>query len=86
MNTTFSNDTHDRDLWISIFYVQKSNENDYDSETKWTNFLTNEYNFSTEIFSISNNTKLENMILNQIAIRIFEIFDFKKKKNCWKIR
>ena len=42
--------------------------------------MTNEHNFSTKIFSISNNTKFENMILNQIAIRIFEIFDFKKKK------
>ena len=80
VNTTFSNDTHDRDLWISIFYVQKSNESDYDSESEWTKSLTNEHNLSTKIFLISNNTKLEDMILNQIVIRIFEIFDLNEKK------
>ena len=80
VNTTFSNDTHDRDLWISIFYVQKSDESDYDSESKWAKSLTNEHNFSTKIFLISNNTKFENMILNQIAIHIFEIFDLHERK------
>ena len=85
VNTIFSNDTQNRDLWISIFYVQKSDENDYDNKTKWAKSLTNEHNLSTKIFSISDNTKLENMILNQIAIRIFEIFDLNEKKKQIKI-
>ena len=80
VNTTFSNDTHDRDLWISIFYVQESDESDYDNESKWAKSLTNEHNFSTKISLISNNTKLKDMILNQIAIRIFEIFDLNERE------
>ena len=80
VNTTFSNDTHDRDLWIPTFYVQEPDESDYDNETEWTKSLTDEHNFSTEISSISNNTKLENMILDQITIRIFEISGFKKRE------
>ena len=47
--------------------------------------MTNEHNFSTKIFLISNNTKLKDMILNQIVIRIFEIFDLNEKEKQIKI-
>ena len=73
VNTTFSNDTHDRDLWIPISYVQEPDESDYGSEPEWAESLTDGHNPSTGTSLISDNTKLEDMTLDQIAIRIFEI-------------
>lgn len=79
VNTIFSNDTYD--LKISAFYVQKSNENEYNNESNWAKFLTNDrHDFSTKIFLISNDTNFENITSKQIVIRFHEMFDIKEKE------
>ena len=81
VDTTFSNDTQDRDLWIPTSYVQEPDESDYGSEAEWEEeSLTDGHNLSTEISSISDNTKLEDMTLNQIATRIFEVSGLNGRK------